>query len=318
MTPAGFLAASVIFGLTVAARAALKCRVRTRTALAAPESTWWEPEVIDLEEDPAVPPLFEFRGVTKTFQDGGRKIPVLNGVSLKVRRGLTAVVGPSGSGKSTFLQVAAALDTPSSGELFFNSHAVDYDDQQSVRTHRSRVAFLHQDYNLISHLTAEENVALPLLLRGMVRGEAITDARRQLGAVGLEGKGHRKPRALSGGERQRVAIARAFAQKAEVILADEPTASLDSENARAVMALFAELSRRNDRPVVLVTHDLGLARAFCPVILECRKGRLNRWTPPPPARLHGPSRRGVLGPARASLAASLSEVPPIGGEEILP
>ncbi len=211
---------------------------------------------------------YRLRGVTKSYRErSGAVTPVLRGVDLDIdRHRLTAVVGPSGQGKSTLLNLLGGLDLPDEGEILLSGRPVG-------RTCAPpSAAFVFQELNLLSHLDARHNVALPLLCTGAPRAEAMNAAEAALLEVGLADLGRRLPAMLSRGQQQRVAVARAVASRAQVILADEPTASLDPATAEGVMALLREVVER-DRTVVLVTHDLSLADRYCDRIVTCEGGR---------------------------------------------
>jgi putative ABC transport system ATP-binding protein len=206
--------------------------------------------------------IFELRDVWKVYCMKGVETNALRGVDLKVERGeYAAIVGPSGSGKSTLMHIMGCLDTPTKGKLFLEGSDVsDMDDSQLARVRRERIGFVFQSYNLIPGLTALENVALPMRFNGIGRGEAQRRARELLRKVGLvEREGH-KPSELSGGEQQRVAIARSLVNDPDVIMGDEPTGNLDSKTGVEIMELIENLHRKTGKTVIIVTHDLKLAR----------------------------------------------------------
>lgn len=229
------------------------------------------------------PPLLDLSGVSKSYRDAaGNVIPVLRNVTLTIRDGITAIIGPSGHGKSTLLNLLGGLDTPDSGVIRYRGVALPNREGAALRGYRgTKVGFVFQDLNLVTHQTAAENVALALLCRGADRAEALAKARENLRAVGLEERADRRPAQLSGGERQRVAITRAFTAEADLILADEPTGSLDPRNARRVMDLFSALARQKQRSVILVTHDEELAKAYSDRILRCTEDGIEDVTPRP-------------------------------------
>ncbi len=216
-------------------------------------------------------PLFALRAVSKSYREpSGREVPVLHGVNLDFLAGVTGILGPSGQGKSTLLHLLGGLDVPDEGIIFYRGEALPEAEGPALRAYRGRrVSFVFQDLNLVTHLTAEENAALPLLCRGVGRGEALAQARQNLERVGLGELAGRLPAQLSGGEKQRVAIARAFTADADVTLADEPTGSLDAATGAAVMRAFRDLARLHNRPVILVTHDEALAQRFCDRLVRC-------------------------------------------------
>lgn len=202
-------------------------------------------------------PAITAEDVVKTYDEG--RVRALDGMSLEVAAGeFVAIVGPSGCGKSTLLHLIAALDRPDSGHIRAEGH--DLETAEQLNHYRSRhVGMVFQLHNLLPNLTARENVELPMFELGLSRRERRERATALLGRVGLAGKERHRPPELSGGERQRVALARALANEPSILLADEPTGSLDSKAGQIVLDLLGEL--RADRPltIVLVTHDAGVA-----------------------------------------------------------
>jgi putative ABC transport system ATP-binding protein len=187
--------------------------------------------------------------------------PALRGASLTVERGeVLAVMGPSGSGKSTLLYCLAGILTPDAGEVYFDGERLDTlreKDRSMLR--RDRFGFVFQFGQLVPELTAEENVALPLLLGGTPRGEAITEARSWFERLGLEGMESHRTGEMSGGQSQRVALARGLVTRPDVLFADEPTGSLDSLNGELVMDLLTRTAREQGSTVILVTHEARVA-----------------------------------------------------------
>jgi putative ABC transport system ATP-binding protein len=201
--------------------------------------------------------MLRLSGVTKRF--GGRT--VLNEVSLEVPAGEhVAVLGESGIGKSTLLNVIAGLEPVDSGSIAFDGFEVAaLSDDAATRLRREHFGFVFQAFHLLPHLTAEQNVGLPLLLRGAPPAEMRRRARALLGAVGLGGREQAMPRELSGGELQRVAIARALVGEPRLVLADEPTGNLDPDNARQVLEVLRGQVKRHGAASVLVTHSEAAA-----------------------------------------------------------
>jgi len=226
-------------------------------------------------------PLFALRGVTRRFERGGEVVEALRGVDLDVARGeLLLVMGPSGSGKSTLLHLLGGLERPTSGALLFQPDARErpldlaaLDDERLAALRRRTLGFVFQEFHLLATLTAQENVALPLLLDGAREPDARAAAGRRLAQVGLAARAAHLPDQLSGGERQRVAIARALVADPPVLLCDEPTGSLDSARGQEIFALLRELARGERRTVVVVTHDPA-ARPFADRCLTLRDGAL--------------------------------------------
>jgi len=212
------------------------------------------------------------RNVSKSYRDGDVERVVLRQVTHPFQPGLTLVVGPSGSGKTTLLNLLAGLDQPSSGSVEAAGRPLKYD-ERSLATHRRRCAVVFQDLNLVPHLCVRENVALPLLIGGEPREEALRAADEALDDVDALAWAKRYPSQLSRGQRQRVAIGRA--SFARTMLADEPTASLDRESAAEMMELLRKLADQG-RTIVVVSHDFELASQFANEVLECRDGVLTR------------------------------------------
>jgi ABC-type lipoprotein export system ATPase subunit len=203
-------------------------------------------------------PLVRLRDVTKTYRRGGTPVHALRNVSLSIPEGsFVGVVGPSGSGKSTLLHLLAALDQPSAGTIRVGGWALGaLDDAARARYRRSMVGLVFQEFHLVPTMTAQENVALPLLLAGVPPGERRPRARRALDTVGLGDRTDHRPAELSGGEQQRVATARALVGDPPLLLADEPTGNLDAETGARIIDLLARLRRADDRTVVVVTHHV--------------------------------------------------------------
>jgi putative ABC transport system ATP-binding protein len=199
------------------------------------------------------------RELTKEYQSGGRPLAVLRDVSFEVAAGsFTAIVGPSGSGKTTLLGLLAGLDVASRGRVLLDGTDLStLDEDARARVRGEKVGFVFQSFQLIPTLTAVENVAVPLELRGERAAER--RAAELLDRVGLGGRGHHFPAQLSGGEQQRVAVARAFVNRPRVLFADEPTGNLDTATGARIVELLEALNREDGTTVVLVTHDLALA-----------------------------------------------------------
>lgn len=218
-------------------------------------------------------PLIEVTGLTKKVSDASGELTILNDVHFTVHSGATvALVGASGSGKSTLLGLLAGLDLPSSGRVLINGtdlYALDEDGRAALR--KSHLGFVFQSFQLLSHLTALENVMLPLELRA--DPDARHKAEQMLGRVGLAQRLRHYPKFLSGGEQQRVALARAFVTAPPLLLADEPTGSLDAVTGEAIIDLMFALNREQKSTLVLVTHDASIA-ARCERTLTIAAGKL--------------------------------------------
>jgi putative ABC transport system ATP-binding protein len=201
--------------------------------------------------------IIEARGVVKSFG----QTPALRGASIAVAPGeIVAVMGPSGSGKSTLLHCLAGILTPDDGEVWFGGQRLDtLTETRRSELRRDKFGFVFQSGQLVPELTAEENVALPLLLGGARRAAALAESRAWFGRLGLEGLGHRRSGELSGGQAQRVALARGMVAAPQVLFADEPTGSLDSVSGELVMSLMTRAAREQGTTVILVTHDARVA-----------------------------------------------------------
>jgi putative ABC transport system ATP-binding protein len=213
--------------------------------------------------------------VHKSFEEGRQRVDVLRGVSMAVAAGEVVVLeGPSGSGKTTFLSIMGCILTPSSGRLVVAGEEVDPDRPERLPVVRRRsIGFVFQQFNLFPALTALENVAYALNIKGLRGPEAYREAEMALRIVGLGDRMSFLPRDLSGGQKQRVAIARALAGRPAVLLADEPTASLDSVVGGQVLELFRDLAKRAGRALVVVTHDPRV-RAIADRVVTIRDGRI--------------------------------------------
>jgi putative ABC transport system ATP-binding protein len=211
-----------------------------------------------MSEGASPPAAIRTIGVVKVF-DGGL-VRALDGVTMTVETGeFVAVMGPSGSGKSTLLHLVAALDVPTSGTIIVNGR--DLRSAGNERFRRSEVGLVFQLHNLLPHLSALENVIVPMFSNGMGYRQQRERARELLEAVDLLAKEKTTPPRLSGGERQRLAIARALANHPSIILADEPTGSLDSASANRILALFRRIREERGVTIMLVTHDMSVAAA---------------------------------------------------------
>jgi putative ABC transport system ATP-binding protein len=201
--------------------------------------------------------VIRVEAVTKTYHTGQTEVHALRGVTLQIEVGeFISIAGPSGSGKTTLLNLIGCLDRVSSGEILIDGEAVSSKDRQELANLRRRkIGFVFQTFNLIPVLNAYENVSLTLSLLGVDGGELRERTYRMLAEVGLAGMEQRRPGELSGGQQQRVAIARALVKRPELLLADEPTANLDSATGQEILELMLELNRRHRSTFVFSTHD---------------------------------------------------------------
>jgi putative ABC transport system ATP-binding protein len=217
--------------------------------------------------------MIELREVSKTVTSGTEPLTILHPLSTTIPRGqFVAIVGPSGSGKSTLLGLIAGLDAPTSGSVVIDGVDITRLDEDALaRLRGEKIGFVFQFFHLIPSLTAFENVAVPMEIKGVPdvgrRAQALLDE------VGLSGRAHHYPSQLSGGEQQRVALARALANDPPIVLADEPTGNLDSTNGRHIMDLLQTVHRTRNTTLVLVTHDAELA-ARADARISLRDGRV--------------------------------------------
>ncbi|MDJ0917286.1 MAG: ATP-binding cassette domain-containing protein [Woeseiaceae bacterium] len=206
-------------------------------------------------------PVLSCRGVSRRFREGSSTLTVLSSVDLVIESGeRVAIIGASGSGKSTLLQILGGLDDPNDGEVRILGQSLKGAGERAKGELRNRyIGFVYQFHHLLPEFTAEENVAMPLMIRRESRQEALPKARQLLGRVGLGERLTHKPGELSGGERQRAAVARALITGPKLVLADEPTGNLDAGNGEHVLRLMLELNEELHTSLVIVTHDHGIA-----------------------------------------------------------
>ncbi len=219
--------------------------------------------------------FIRINGLYKTFIKGKEKIEVLRGIDFSVKKGeRIAIVGASGVGKSTFLHILGALERPTKGEVYYDEVEIFSLDSDSLAEFRNRrIGFLFQFHYLLSEFNALENVAMPLILRGVKKKEAFEKGERILEELGLKERMKHKPGELSGGEQQRVAIARSIVHDPDVILADEPTGNLDQYTGEGVQDLLIRLNKEKNITLIVVTHNLDFARRIGNKAL-LRHGRL--------------------------------------------
>jgi len=219
--------------------------------------------------------VIELQDVWKKYLLGKIELEVLRGISLEIKRGDFAVIlGPSGSGKSTLLNMVSCLDVPTSGKILLEEEDVSglsEDDLAKVRG--KKIGFVFQQFNLLSHLSALENVVLPTVFQGVSRKEAEEKAIKLLSSVGLKDRIKHRPAELSGGEKQRVAIARSLVNDPEIIVADEPTGNVDSKTGEKIMEILENLNKEG-KTVIVVTHDRDLQR-FASKVVNIKDGEVN-------------------------------------------
>lgn len=218
--------------------------------------------------------LIELKDIMKTYVMGDSVVHALNHVNVQIDYGeFTSIMGASGSGKSTMMNILGCLDRPTSGEYFLDGKEIaGYNDDELAHTRNAKIGFVFQNFNLLSKLTAQANVALPLIYAGVAEEERMERARKALEAVGLGDRLDHKPMEMSGGQRQRVAIARALINDPPVIMADEPTGNLDTKSSYEIMDIFKKMNDEG-KTVIMVTHEPDIA-AYTKRILIMRDGKL--------------------------------------------
>src|ERR1700722_10570432 len=219
--------------------------------------------------------ILSTQALRKVFHSGGQEVAPVDGISFSVGRGeMVAIIGPSGAGKSTFLHLLAALDTPTSGEVYFAGDSLGTLKEAELADYRNQsVGFVWQRHHLLPDFTAAENVAMPLLVRGDAAPQALETAKNWLAEVGLGSHAGQRAGELSGGEQQRVAIARALVNHPTLLLADEPTGDLDERSAESIFDLMQHLHQSHHLTSILATHNLSLARRTDRV-LQLEHGKL--------------------------------------------
>ena len=220
-------------------------------------------------------PVIKLVDVVKRYQSGTLDVLALNQINLSILQGeLVSIVGASGSGKSTLLNILGLLDRPTSGEYFLSEKEVSHlsDDELSLERNL-KIGFVFQSFFLLPRLTALQNVMMPLLYRDTPKEQAKEKSLTLLEKLNIAHLHHHKPNQLSGGQQQRVALARALVGEPEVILADEPTGALDTHTSQEVLNLFLELNEKENKTVIIVTHDLEIAHE-CPRIIKVQDGKI--------------------------------------------
>ena len=218
--------------------------------------------------------LIELKDIMKTYVMGDSVVHALNHVNVTIDYGeFTSIMGASGSGKSTMMNILGCLDRPTSGEYFLDGKEIaGYNDDELAHTRNAKIGFVFQNFNLLSKLTAQANVALPLIYAGVGEEERMERAKKALEAVGLGDRLDHKPMEMSGGQRQRVAIARALINDPPVIMADEPTGNLDTKSSYEIMDIFKKMNEQG-KTVIMVTHEPDIA-AYTKRIIVMRDGKI--------------------------------------------
>ena len=221
-------------------------------------------------------PTIRLHGIRKLYRIGGETLAALDGIDLEIGRGeFAALMGPSGSGKSTLMNILGCLDRPSEGSYKLDGAEVaGLSDDALAATRNKKIGFVFQNFNLLPHISALDNVALPLVYAGVGRRERMERAQEMLAAVGLSDRGAHLPNELSGGQRQRVAIARALVNDPHIIMADEPTGNLDTKSTKEIMDIFVRMHEKG-HTIILVTHEPEIALRASRQLLV-RDGRITR------------------------------------------
>jgi putative ABC transport system ATP-binding protein len=219
--------------------------------------------------------LIELKNVGKIYQTGEIAIPALSDINLSIKeQELVAIIGASGSGKSTLMNIVGLLDRPTTGEFLLNGEKVmDFNDDELAEVRNRKIGFVFQSFFLLPRLTAEQNVELPLFYRGVGVGEAKERVTEILAKLEIGHLARSRPRQMSGGEQQRVAIARALVGKPDIILADEPTGSLDSKTGQEILNLFIHLNQIEKCTVIVITHDFNISRQ-CRRVVSIKDGKI--------------------------------------------
>lgn len=206
-------------------------------------------------------PMISMKGISKIYHVGGEEVRALDNADIEIYQGeFVSIIGPSGSGKSTLMNIMGCLDVADKGEYILDGMSIEhYTEDELAKIRNKKIGFIFQGFNLLSKMTAEENVELPLIYQGLPSQERKKRVEEELKRVGLEKRAKHKPTELSGGQQQRVAVARALATHPALLLADEPTGNLDSKTGNEIMALFKEL-HSSGNTIVLITHNDEIAK----------------------------------------------------------
>lgn len=221
--------------------------------------------------------IIKIKNAKKVFRMGNERIFAVNDISLNIAEGeICCLLGKSGSGKSTLLNLMAGLEKPTKGEIIIaNKHVERMNEEQLALFRQESIGFVFQSYNLLSTLTAMENVMLPLIFEGVPKKERIKRAKEMLEAVGLKERMNHKPNEMSGGQQQRVSIARAFVNNPRVVFADEPTGNLDTKTTYEMMDLITGMAKKNNQTLIIVTHDLEISE-YADRIIHLSDGKIEK------------------------------------------
>lgn len=221
--------------------------------------------------------IIRIKNAKKVFRMGNERIFAVNDISINIAEGeICCLLGKSGSGKSTLLNLMAGLEKPTKGEIIIaNKHVERMNEEQLALFRQESIGFVFQSYNLLSTLTAMENVMLPLIFEGVPKKERIKRAQAMLEAVGLKERAYHKPNEMSGGQQQRVSIARAFINNPRVVFADEPTGNLDTKTTYEMMDLITGMAKKNNQTLIIVTHDLEISE-YADRIIHLSDGKIEK------------------------------------------
>jgi len=220
--------------------------------------------------------MIRLENVWKIYHLGKIKLEVLKNVSLEIKKeDFVVILGPSGSGKSTLLNMVSCLDVPTKGKIYLeNKDISSLTEDELAEVRGKKIGFVFQQFNLLPHLTAIENVVLPTVFREVDHEEGVKRAQKHLDSVGLSQRFNHKPAELSGGEKQRVAISRALVNNPEIIVADEPTGNVDSKTGRHIMNILKKLNQEEKRTIIVVTHDSEL-QEFANKVIKIKDGEID-------------------------------------------
>jgi putative ABC transport system ATP-binding protein len=221
--------------------------------------------------------IVELTNVKKVYRMGEERLLALDNINLQIGKGeICCLLGTSGSGKSTLLNLMAGLEKPTKGEIKVRNHNVEkLNERQLAKLRQKYIGFVFQSYNLLEHLTALENVTMPLIFKGIPKKKRENRAKEMLKAVGLESRMNHKPSQMSGGQQQRVSIARAFITNPEIVFADEPTGNLDSKTTEDIMELIVGMAEEHNQTLVIVTHDTEISR-YANKIIRIKDGCIEK------------------------------------------
>jgi len=224
-----------------------------------------------------IEPIISLRNVRKVYRMGQERIVALDNITLDFEKGkVYCLLGTSGSGKSTLLNLIAGLEKPTKGEIVFRSAHIEKMSEKHLADYRQKyIGFVFQSYNLLPSLSALENVTIPLIFKKVPKRKRVARARAMLKAVGLEDREKHKPGELSGGQQQRVSIARAFISKPTIVFADEPTGNLDTKTTYEMMDLITSIAKENDQTLIIVTHDVDIAK-YANTVIYIRDGNIEK------------------------------------------